>query len=118
MIGDLYDEMILDIQSLDSPQETVLGCTLKRKEEDINDFIRYKSYLREYVSLGIKRYMNISFQEYLQLTTYEAKWYREIALELAEEEKEVMNNAEKNSEKKIKRMQDANGLNELLNGEF
>ena len=62
--------------------------------------------------------MNISFQEYLQLTTYEAKWYREIALELAEEEKEVMNNAEKNSEKKIKRMQDANGLNELLNGEF
>ena len=117
VLRDLYDEMVLKIPPNHSPEEEILGCTLKRKEEDINDFIRYKLLLKEYVALGIKRYCHMSFKEYLQLNSYEAKWIREVAIEIAKEEKDVMEDVEKHSDKRMKRIRSADGLEELFDGE-
>lgn len=68
--------------------------------------------------MGVKRYLNMSFQEFLQLIPLEVISLREILIELAKEEKSIMEDAEKNSESKIKKMSSANGLDDLLEGEY
>lgn len=112
----MYDELILEVDQKNI-EEHVLGCVLMRKEESIDDFIRYGLIMEEYVAYNIKRYMGITFEEYLNLNVFESKTYKKICLKMMERDSSVMSDVEKDSNRKIKAMGEIDNLDSLLSGE-
>lgn len=88
-----------------------------RKEEDTDDYIRFKFIIDEYISYNIKRYTGLTLENYLNLNVYESKMYKKSCLRMMEKDSEVMSDVEKDSEKKIKNMKGIDNLDDLFSGE-
>lgn len=115
LLSDMYDELIIEVDQKNL-EEQVFGCVLLRKEEEHEDFVRYKYILEEYIAYNIKRYTGLTLEEYLNLNVYESKMYKKTCLKMMEKDSEVMSDVERDSDKKIKSMRVSDNLDELLNG--
>lgn len=88
---------------VDSPEQIVFGCTLKRDEEDPYVFSPYREILNTYTRAEIKKFFGYTLDEYLELTLPEAEELIEQSERMKAEMEKIMQEAQKDTEKKMKR---------------
>lgn len=97
-----------------TPDELYLGAVLYRKNEETFDYSLYKQTLRDYIRNDIKKALNLSFAEYLELTTYEKCMIDEFCSEWSSELAKSLEKAEKQSDAKINKIRSADSIDELV----
>lgn len=97
-----------------TPEEKYWGAILHRKNEETFDYNLYKQLLRDYVRCDVKKALNLSFAEYLELTMYEKYMVDEFCSEWSQELSKSIKDAEKQSNNRIDKIRSADSIDELI----
>jgi len=85
--------------------EALFSTVVTRQEESLYVYTRYEEVLDEYIRYDIKKFFNITVNEYLDLTTYSRVMYNKVAIaNIAKLQAELANiqNTQKNDLERIK----------------
>lgn len=55
----------------DSGAELVFGASIRRKNESVDEFLSYKTFMEEYLEFDIKKFFGLTLQDFFELTLYE-----------------------------------------------
>lgn len=87
----------------DDPAEVIYGTVMYRDQEVTDNFSYYKHVMRDYVNNNIKKTVNISLREYMELTSYEKFMVDEFAQECSKVIAKEVERMEKDNDINIKR---------------
>lgn len=90
-----------------SLEEILLGGVLYREQEQTTDYSPFGILLNDYKVNEIKQCLNMSFLEYMSLTTYEKEECDKFARKWSEQVAKIMQQSEKESNSRIQDMKES-----------
>lgn len=69
LLRDLFHKAYCPPES--SNIETVFGASVRRQNENIDDFLSFQTFFDEYIEFDIKKFFGLTIAEFFDLTLYE-----------------------------------------------
>lgn len=82
-----------------TPSDQMFSTVLKRPQESVEEYSRYKTLLEEYIKSDVKKFFNMDINDYLNLTPFERKSIIDVSKKYAAELVDIMKNSEKEAAK-------------------